>query len=118
MPMSALAVSRFIDVAGLDRRRAVAQLLSTAPLWVLLIAAFEPRGLLLDAAQSTPVLAGVPLGLVVIVGALLWMTTGALIVRLAPSPLVQALALLLFTIPATVAAFVAPALALGIVSPG
>ena len=116
--MSALAVSRVTEATRLDRRRAVAQLLSTAPMWVLLVAAFDPRGLLLDAARSTPARAGVPVGLVVIVGALLWMATGTLIVRLAPSPLVQALALLVFTIPATVAAFVAPALALGFVPPG
>ena len=100
MPIAALAAERYVVAARPSRSHAIAQLLSLAPFWILLAVAADPQirllGFQADALLSTVTL--------------IWMAVGTLIIRFGRSPLAEAIGLLLFTIPATTAAVLAPAL--------
>ena len=100
MPIATLAAERHVVAARPSRSHAVAQLLSLAPFWILLAVASDPQTRLLG-VQADALLSAVTL---------IWMAVGTLIVRFGRSPVTEALGLLLFTIPATTAAVLAPAL--------
>lgn len=112
MPTAALASQRAGAVARRTRAHAVAQLLSIVPFVILLAVTVDPQARRLVPLQSTPSLLGLPADAVLGAVVLVWMLIGTLTIRYARSPLTEALALLVFTIPATVMAALAPALIL------
>jgi hypothetical protein len=88
--------------------RAVSWLAALAPLWLLLVIAIASSGF--GAVLSPlPDLAGLPLGVVLEVVALVWMLGGVAVVWRAPSALAESIALMVFTIPATVVVVLTPA---------
>ncbi len=111
MPMAALATQQRA-LTRRSRTHAIAQLLTLAPLAVLVTAAAFPQAPAVPSTQPLPQLLGAPAELVVGSLALLWMFAGTLVVRYATSPLMQSLALAVFTIPATIGAALAPVLLL------
>ena len=88
-----------------ERAHVLAQALSLSPVIVLVAEAVDGE------------LATVPAGAALIAGTMLWMLIGTFIIRRTGSPVAQSLALLVFTIPATVIAVVGTWLALAAVSP-
>lgn len=115
MPKAAAATQPSV-LTRESRTHVVAQLLSLSPLAVLGAAAAFPQTLLLPSTDPAPQLLGIPAQAVIGLVTVLWTLTGAVIVRNARSPLTQSLALLVFTIPATIAAVIAPALLLVLLS--
>ena len=111
MPTAALASQRS-GATRQTRTHAVAQLLSIVPFGILLAVALDPQAQHLVATQSVPELAGLPANAVLGALTLGWMLAGTLLIRYAKSPVIEALALLVFTIPATIAAVLAPAVIL------
>lgn len=86
----------------------IAEALSLSPLGALVAVAAELK-LGPDAvADLGPRLFGTPLQAALISVALVWMTIGVFVIRRGRSPLSQSVALMVFTIPATVAAVVGP----------
>jgi hypothetical protein len=124
MPMAAVAATRdgAASMVGPSARRgrahAVAQVLSLAPLVILVAVAADPQARLLSPLQPMPALLGLPADALLGALTLAWAGAGALLVRLARSPLVESLALLTFTVPATVLAVLAPALLMALVPRG
>lgn len=121
MRTAAMAAARSDAVpAGATARRgrahAVAQVLSVTPFLIVLAVAADPQARLLGPLEATPTLLGIPADALLGALALLWMAVGSLLVRFARSPLVESLALLAFTVPATVLAVLAPALLVVLVS--
>jgi len=90
-----------------SRAQLVAQLLALVPLAMLVAVAVDGGLEQLSTGQAW--LVGWTLG---------WMTLGALMIRRSQSPLAQSIALLVFTIPATITAVVVPWLALAVAPPG
>ena len=103
---------------GGGRAHVVAQLLSLAPFWILLAVAADPHTRLLGPLQPTPMLLGLPADALLGTLTLGWMAAGALVIRSARSPLAESLALLAFTVPATVLAVLAPAVLVVLVPRG
>jgi hypothetical protein len=121
MPNAAVAaVVATLDPAASGRGRAhvVAQLLSLAPFWILLAVAADPQAHLLAPLQPTPFVLGLPADALLGALTLGWMAVGAVVIRLARSPLAESLGLLLFTVPATILAVLTPALLLLLVRAG
>ena len=100
--MAAL-VTRQAGLGNPSRAHLIAQLLSLAPLGVLLAVAASPQAALMP-ATDVPELLGVPVQSLLSGLAVLWALGGTLLIRYAVSPLRQSLALLAFTIPATIMA--------------
>ena len=88
-----------------ERAHLLAQALSLSPAIVLVAEAADGE------------LARVPAGPALFAGTLLWMLIGTFLIRRTGSPVAQSLALLVFTIPATVIAVVGTWLALAAVPP-
>ena len=118
MRTAALAAVQQPAVATRGRAHLVAQLLSLSPFWILLAVAADPQAQLLAALQSPPQVLGIAADALLGAVALGWMAIGALIIRFARSPLAESLALLVFTIPATIAAVLVPALVYMLVRAG
>lgn len=100
------------------RAHLVAQLLSLSPFWILLAVAADPQAQLLAPPQATPLLLGIAADALFGAVTLAWMAVGTLIIRFARSPLAESLALLAFTIPATITAVLVPALVYMLVRAG
>jgi hypothetical protein len=124
MPMAAVAAARdsaaTTTAAAVRRGRAhvVAQLLSLAPFLILLAVAADPHARLLAPLEPKPMLLGIPADALLGALTLAWMAVGALLIRAARSPLVESLALLVFTVPATILAVLAPAVLVALVPRG
>jgi hypothetical protein len=112
MPTAALASQRAGAATRRTRAHAVAQLLSIVPFGILLAVTIDPQARRLAPLESTPSLLGLPADVALGAVVLVWMLIGTLIIRFARSPLTEALALLIFTIPATIGAVLAPAVVL------
>lgn len=89
------------------RMRAIARLIALMPLWLLLLTAVASNDFVVVFARP-PDVAGLPLGLVLETIAVLWTLGGLAIVWRARSPIAESLALILFTIPATVMVGITP----------
>ncbi len=86
------------------------RILALTPLWVLLVvSSFSPDFLPAMAARPLDTF-GIPLALLVEVGAMLWMSVGLVVIVSAESRLLESLALTVFTIPATVVVVITPVL--------
>lgn len=118
MPTAVLATQRASATSRRGKAHTFAQVLSLAPLWILLIVAADPQARLLSPLQPTPTLLGIQADAIIGTATLLWMAIGALVVRYGRSPLAEALGLLAFTIPATIAAVLTPAVLLLLVRAG
>ena len=96
-----------------SRTHVVAQLLSLSPLPVLAAVALGPSDVRRVLLQPGPELLGLPslVFLAAVVG--VWTLAGLLVMRRARSPVGQTVTLLVFTIPATVAAVVWPLVLVG-----
>lgn len=93
--------SSIVAPRAAGRSQTVPLLVALAPLWLLIIMAVTSNAV--PAVLSRPpAVASLPLGVVMESIALLWMLGGAAIVWRARSPVAESLALMLFTIPATV----------------
>jgi hypothetical protein len=88
-----------------ERVHVLAQVLSLSPVIVLVAEAADGE------------LARVPASAALFAGTLLWMLIGTFFIRRTGSPVAQSLALLVFTIPATIIAVVGTWLALAAVPP-
>ena len=100
------------EAAASARPGLPSRLFALMPLWVLLIlSAFSPISLQ-AISMAPPDFNGVPLGLIVEGAALLWMLAGLVVIWAAASRLTESLALLAFTIPATVVVVFTPAVIL------
>jgi hypothetical protein len=96
--------------AGSLRPGLASRILALTPLWVLLVVgAFSPDFVPAMGARPHDML-GIPLAFLLEVAAMLWMFMGAVVIFNSESRLLEALALTTFTIPATVAVVVTPAL--------
>jgi hypothetical protein len=108
VPSTVLAAQQ----ATVPRRRGridiVAELLALSPLLVLLAIAANPEAAAVDAMRSAPRILGVPVDAILGAVTIGLMLAGAVTVWKATSTVVQSVALLVFTIPATVTAVVAP----------
>ena len=118
MPTAVIAAVREGAASRRSRAHAVAQLLSIAPFFILLAVAADPQARQLSPLQPMPGLVGLPADALLSAATLAWMTVGALVIRFARSPIGESVALLVFTIPATIAAALAPAVLLVLVRPG
>jgi len=105
MPMTQSVVAP--HAAG--RFRTISLLVALAPLWLLVVTATASEAFSV-VVSVPPDVAGMPLGMVLEASAIVWMVAGVAVVWRAPSPLVESVALLVFTIPATVVAVLTPAL--------
>jgi len=103
MATAELAMAQPNAQEGSGRTQQIAQLLSLVPLAMLAGVAADGDLARLSAGQAWL------LGWTVA-----WMTLGSLMIRRSQSPLTQSIALLVFTIPATIAAVVVPWLALAV----
>ena len=112
MPTAALVAHRTDAGTHRTRTHAVAQLLSIVPFGILLAVAIDPQARHLASSGSIPALAGLPANAVLGALTLGWMLAGTLLIRYARSPVTESLALLVFTIPATISAVLAPAVIL------
>ena len=90
------------------RSRTVIKLAAFTPLWLLVVTAVGSTALSVVFSKPPDIL-GVPLGVVIDAIALLWMLGGVAIIWRAGSALAESLALMFFTIPATVVVVFAPA---------
>jgi hypothetical protein len=90
------------------RLRAIARLIALLPLWLLVLTAVASNDFVVVFSRP-PDVAGLPLGVVLETIAVLWTLGGLAIVWRARSPIAESLALILFTIPATVVVGVTPA---------
>jgi hypothetical protein len=90
------------------RLRAIARLIALLPLWLLVLTAVASNDFVVVLSRP-PEVAGLPLGVVLETIAVLWTLGGLAIVWRARSPIAESLALLLFTIPATVVVGITPA---------
>ena len=122
MPMAAMAAARDDattrpgNAMRRGRAHAVAQVLSLAPFWILLAVAADPQARLLSPTQPVPPVFGLPADALFGALTLAWMAAGALLIRVARSPLIESLALLAFTVPATILAVLTPAVLVVLVS--
>lgn len=83
------------------RSRTVPLVVALTPLWLLIFMALVSDAVPVVLSRP-PAVVSLPLGVVMESIALLWMLAGAAIVWRARSPVAESLALMLFTIPATV----------------
>lgn len=86
------------------------------PLWVFAIVSALSPEFVRDLGADPPSVLGVPLAIVVELGALAWMLVGLVVIWGAASRVVEALALTVFTIPATVVVVVTPLLVDGMLN--
>ena len=91
-----------------SRTRAITWLIALTPLWLLAVVALASNAVPV-VLTGPPIVAGLPLGVVLESLAALWMVGGLAIVWRARSPLAESIALMLFTIPATVVGVLTPA---------
>lgn len=87
------------------------------PLWVFAIVSALSPEFVRDLGANPPDVLGVPLAIVVELGALAWMLVGLVVIWSAASRVVEALALTVFTIPATVVVVITPLLVSGLLNP-
>ena len=87
----------------------VMQLIALTPLWVLLLVSVASGGALPSLAGAPTRIAGVPLEAALSGLAMLWTLAGLLVVSKVGSSIGQAMAVLVFTIPATILVVLAPA---------
>ena len=88
------------------------RLVSLTPFAFALVISLVSRRFFDPLFAEAPTVLGIPVGLVVGGGALMWAALGALVVWTARSPLLAMLALLLFTVPSILALILGPALIL------
>ena len=81
--------------------RTVPLVVALTPLWLLIVMALVSNAVPV-VLSTPPAVASLPLGVVMETIALLWMLGGVAIVWRARSPVLESVALMLFTIPATV----------------
>ena len=98
-----------VALQPVGRTRVIARLIALMPLWLLVLTALASSdfGVIFT---KPPDVVGLPLGVVVESVAALWTLAGLAIVWRARSPIVESLALMVFTIPATVVVGITPAL--------
>jgi hypothetical protein len=113
MPTATLVSARATS-APAGRAQLVAQALSLSPLMMLAAVALAPDQVRRALLQPEPGLLGLPVLALILATIVVWTLAGLLVVRHVRSPLAQALALVLFTIPATVAAVVWPLVLVGV----
>ena len=87
--------------------RTVPLLIALTPLLLLVVTAVGSSAVAV-VLSAPPAIASLPLGVALELIALAWMAAGAAIVWRARSPLIESLALMLFTIPATVLVVLTP----------
>ena len=95
---------------GSDRPGVASLVLALTPVWVLLLLSALAPEFLRALGAGPPARIGVPLPLAVELAALAWMLIGVVVIRTAASRLLEAVALMVFTIPATVTVVVIPAM--------
>ena len=104
--------------AARTRFRLAIRVASLTPLWVLIVASVSAQNYFPPMVTNPPAVLGIPLGVVIMAIAMVWMLIGTVLVwderRLPVEPLV----LMLFTIPATLVVFFTPAVVLILVNLG
>lgn len=108
MPTAVVQAQPAAAVRRSSRTHQVARLLSLSPIAVLVAVLVDPNGSGSALARPVPELFGLPAHVLLTGLVLGWTLVGGLIVWRTRSPLAQSLALLVFTIPATVAAVLGP----------
>lgn len=88
------------------------RIVALAPLWALIIVALASPSFYPAMTTEYPNIAGLSFGAVLEGLALIWMLLGVAVVWPARAPLIESLAFTVFTVPATVAVVLAPALVL------
>jgi hypothetical protein len=95
--------------AAAQRTGMPSRIFALMPLWAFLIVSTFSSDFF-DALRVTPPeVAGIPLAIVIEVGALLWMLVGVVVISTVRSRLVESISLTMFTIPATVVVVLTPA---------
>jgi hypothetical protein len=92
-----------------SRSRTIPVSIALMPMWLLVVTALASSAFQV-VLTDPPTVLSMPLGVVLEAVAMLWTLLGAVVVWRARSPLTEAIALLVFTIPATVAVVATPAL--------